>query len=578
MRSDHLKRLLLALLVVLIGAVFWNSLSGDFLNWDDDINVSQNAHIRSLDAQEIRWMFTDTQTALRYKPLSWLAWALIYRCAGLAPSAFHLANLLIHCLNTALLFQLLCRFYRISGFNGKGATPLSDPSASMALGRGEAGTPNHLAANRQLLICAWGAAVWAIHPLRAEPVAWITGLPYGLALLFLLLSLLCYLRSTDSVYEPTRNRWYWSSVLAFLISALSYPIGLTFPLVLFVLDIFPFRRWAWGGDLRQLWRVASEKTPFLLIALVFMGLTVRGRLSGGGIWLEAASLSDFGFLSRVMQAFYIWCYYAWKFWLPYNLSPYYTTLIHFNPLGWQFIGSALAVISISFCALWKRRQLPLLCAGWFCYLLLLIPVLGLTEHPHFPSDRYAIVGSIVWSILLVAGLMKLRSVRPLIGLSGALALVIVFAVEAERVARIWQDDRSLVAALSAEVPDYVLVYNAKEFTAQRRYVEALDCYQKLLKINPDWLPTRENLASLLFDLNRLEEAEQQYKEIFRLAPTNAAARNNFGVLLASRGDVTNAIAQFQLALRLQPDLASAKQNLLRISLQQSQQAKLARPE
>src|SRR5437667_5561157 len=97
MRADRLKILILVLLAVTTGAVYWRSLGADFVAWDDNINIYRNSHIQGLDGQRILWMFTDTQTALRYKPLSWLAWALLYSWTHLNPFGYHLANVLLHC-------------------------------------------------------------------------------------------------------------------------------------------------------------------------------------------------------------------------------------------------------------------------------------------------------------------------------------------------------------------------------------------------------------------------------------------------------------------------------------------------
>src|SRR5882762_4570624 len=104
MRADRLKLLVAALLIVATGIVYWRSLGADFVSLDDDTNITKNPHIQGLDAGRVTWMFTDTQAALRYKPLNWLTWALIYSWTGLNPFGFHLANLLLHCLNTVLVF------------------------------------------------------------------------------------------------------------------------------------------------------------------------------------------------------------------------------------------------------------------------------------------------------------------------------------------------------------------------------------------------------------------------------------------------------------------------------------------
>ena len=144
MRINRLNSLILPLLMLATALVYWKTLGQDFVAWDDDINIYSNLHIRSLDGASLAWMFTDTQEALRFKPLSWFCWALIYSWKGLNPFGFHLANLLLHCFNAVLLFALLKFFF----CGPEGTTPESSP--------------------HRMILCAWGALLWAIHPLRAE--------------------------------------------------------------------------------------------------------------------------------------------------------------------------------------------------------------------------------------------------------------------------------------------------------------------------------------------------------------------------------------------------------------------------
>src|SRR5258706_9494461 len=180
---------LIGFLVCATILVYWRCLSADFVAWDDDINVYQNNHIKGLDLERLKWMFTDTQGALRYKPLSWLAWALIYGCSDLSPFGYHLANLVLHSLNTVLVFLLLRRL--LISEEKEHAAQISFP----------------------LMACAWGTLLWSIHPLRVEPTAWVTGLPYSLSLAFLLGSFLLYLRSRNVAASHGNAIWFYVSSL-----------------------------------------------------------------------------------------------------------------------------------------------------------------------------------------------------------------------------------------------------------------------------------------------------------------------------------------------------------------------------
>lgn len=172
MRPHHRTTAIVLTLVAVVFAIFFRTLESGFLRWDDDINVFENSRVQGLTAENLRWMFTDFEQAIRYKPLSWLAWALVHEVFGLNPFGFHLANVVLHCANTVLLFFLLRRLLKCGMRNAE--CEMESPA--------------------WLEVCAaLGTLLWAVHPLRVEPVAWVTGLPYHLALFFALLATLFYL-------------------------------------------------------------------------------------------------------------------------------------------------------------------------------------------------------------------------------------------------------------------------------------------------------------------------------------------------------------------------------------------------
>ena len=185
MKPHHRTTALVFGLVAVVFAVFFNTIEAGFLRWDDDINVFENPHVQGLTAENLRWMFTDFEQAIRYKPLAWLAWAAVHELFGLNPFGFHLANVLLHSVNTVLVFLLIRRLLKLA------ATPHVSESLRMSAATHDAGA-------------ALGALVWAVHPLRVEPVAWVTGLPYGLSLAFLLLATIFYLHAHALVSRHAR--------------------------------------------------------------------------------------------------------------------------------------------------------------------------------------------------------------------------------------------------------------------------------------------------------------------------------------------------------------------------------------
>jgi len=215
-----MRRVWLTSLVLFLAtlAVFSRVLLADFVQWDDDISVYQNPHIQGLDWTRLRWMFSDASYALRYEPLNWLGYALIYQLSGLKPFGYHLANLVLHCLNTVLLFACIRRLL------AAGATVVNI-SGALA----QATSP-----------AALGALLWALNPLRVEPAAHVTDLRYCLLVLFLLISLWSYLRAHQSDSQICARRYfYWCSVVAFALSILSLPFAFGYVVVLLVLDWYP---------------------------------------------------------------------------------------------------------------------------------------------------------------------------------------------------------------------------------------------------------------------------------------------------------------------------------------------------
>jgi len=480
------------LLIALTSMVYWRCLGSDFVAWDDDINVFRNPHIQELNSQTLLWMFTDTATALRYKPLSWLVWALICACAGLEPFLFHVVNLLLHIANTALAFLVVEKLvFRTKPGESSSASPF------------------------QLMCSAVGALFWSLHPLRAEPVAWVTGLPYCLALFFLLGSFLAFLHYRELPSSRPKRFFYAASISLFVLSSLAYPIGLAFPAVLMVLDLLLPVTPADGErtTVRAGWKLLRDKLPYACVSAVVVGIAAYGRVHADGIWARPVPFAEFGFFARVMQAFYVWAIFVWKSLIPAFQSPVYPTLVSFNPFDWAFLLSAGLVLGVSGLAVVTRQTHKPFLALWLAYLLLLVPMLGLTEHPHFASDRYSIVAAIVWSIGLVALLKTMSRLRSrYLWVSGAMLMVVCFAGLAHTQTAVWKDSVSLFEHASKNNPPgspchkLVRLRLAAAYSVQHRYSDAAHCYEELAAAEPDDRQMRQRLQSTLSLLHHEDES------------------------------------------------------------------------
>lgn len=511
-----------ALLCAVTLAVFSPAFRAEFVPWDDDLNIFQNQHIRGLTPQNLEWMFTDTAYARRYMPLGWLGWAIQHEFSGLNPQPYHIINVILHCANAVLVFLLIHRLLCLSRR-----------------------APNDSVSGVNFWWASFlGALIWSIHPLRVEAVAWASSRLYDQAFFFALMSLLLYLRYAAASVEKRSPGTLALAVLCFAASLLTYPITLSLVVVPLVLDFFPLRRFRrepnwWNAHNLK---VLAEKLPFFIVCGAIFAITLWARANARDLFAPPPTLAEFTLPSRAMQAFYIWAYYLWKPFVPFHLAPTYNTLVAFDPLAPKFIAGLCAVLGVTALVIWQRRRCPALTAAWCCHLLLLVPLLGLTERPHYPSDRYSYGVAIVFSVLIAGGLLAAwpRGSRVLwTGL--ALLACAGCAALSFRQSQFWKTPETLFRYTIAEVGDTPISGPihwrlGRVLAKEGRYEEAFAELSAAVRLNPHDSAAHATYATVLAERGRAREAVTHYREAVRLNPNWPEVLNNFAWLLATHPD------------------------------------------
>jgi hypothetical protein len=376
--------------------VFSPVLGGTFLNWDDDRSLLTNQGFRGLDPTHLHWMFTTTLLG-HYAPLTWLSFGVTYAVAGMAPAAYHAGNLLLHALNAALVYLLAARLLALA---------LPTPTSGARLAGATV-----------------AALAFAIHPLRAESVGWITDRGDVLCATFYLTAVVTYVRFALSDDGGGRRRWRIASLVAFGAALLSKEIAMTLPLSLLLLDAYPLRRWSRG--VRTL---LIEKVGYFGLAALGAALAVFARGHGAG-W---TSYADHGVLVRAALAAYSLAFYPLKFVWPAGLSPLYELPAHVSPLEIRFIVAAAVVVAVTGLLLMLRGRLPGALVAWLHAMIAVAPVSGLVHAgSQLVADRYSYLPGIGFAVVagggVAWGLDGWRRGRLALGSTGALAAVVVSA-------------------------------------------------------------------------------------------------------------------------------------------------------
>ena len=493
--------------VLLFGAAllpFLPALSFGFVDFDDDANLAsrKNPHFNeirhALDAPTLEWMFTRSHNG-HYQPLTWLSYAIDAELAGRFDARdFHRTNLLLHGLNAVLVYALARVLLRAALRGRAQELPLS-VAASIA------------------------SLVYAVHPLRVESVAWITERRDVLSTAFLLLSVLAYVRF--ATHDRRQVLWIALSLACYVASLLSKAWGITLPLVLLAIDLYPLRRRSEAAP-ASWYRLIGEKLLYLPFALAGAFMAARAQAP------VRLTLEDHGVLNRIAQACYGLCFYPLKQVWPTSLSPIYLLESQFDA-GRPVHIACMALVALGVLALvLLRRKLPGLVAAVATYAILVSPVLGFSQAgPQKVADRYTYLAAIPLS-LLVGGLVlrwlssaQPGAVRKKTALAAGVALIVcgILGALARAQTSVWRDSESLFRRVVEVQPHNFIGLHGLSIALARRpgmHAEALAHARAAVLAAPplDNLEERLNLVNLLVELGRAEEADRELLAGLEVAP------------------------------------------------------------
>ena len=500
-----------------------------FVSYDDPIYVTGNRHVQAgLTGAGLHWAFT-TFAAGNWHPLTWLSLMLDRQLFGPSPAGPHLVNVLFHVANAVLLFVLL-----------RGSTGVRWPAAL-------------------------AAALFALHPLHVESVAWVAERKDVLSAFFFLLSLLAY-RSYVTHGSESGTGYYLTGLLCFALGLMSKPMLVTLPLVLLLLDYWPLQRFSAA----TLQRLLLEKLPFFALSAVSCVVTFAAQKQGGAV----RSLSSFSVNERLANAVVAYARYLGKTFWPVNLAVPYPHPGHW-PAG-AVAGATILMVGLSAVALWSGRRFRFALTGWFWFVGMLIPTIGLIQVSNQAmADRYSYLPLIGVFIVIAWGAAEAvrhwRLPKPAVAMAAGLA-VAACAAQTEGQLSYWHDTGSLFRHTLAVTKGNALAHNnlGNVLLDNQQADEAVAQFKQALAIQPDYADAHVNLGNARLQQGRVDEAMAEFQLALNLQPDSAEAHYNLGNALLQKGRPDEAILHFRRAVALNPEQVLAENNLANTLLQAGQ--------
>jgi tetratricopeptide (TPR) repeat protein len=554
-------------LLLAIWFVFGKTLHHEFVNFDDDLHVYENSTVRAgLTAHGIVWAFTHT-VASNWHPLTTISHMLDWQLYGLNAGGHHLTNVVLHAMTAILLFLVLGQL-----------TAAYWPSAFVA-------------------------ALFALHPLRVESVAWVTERKDVLSGLFFMLTLAAYVRYVESpqsrVHGPESTvqspesekavqsstpkefgvqfkiqsplstlqvsrsalRWYCLTVVFFVLGLMSKPMLVTLPLVLLLLDYWPLARFqpAAGDRFFISRQLLVEKIPLLVLSVA---------MAIGTLLFQAESMPTLRIpLSfRITNSLVSAALYCWQLFFPFHLAVLYPLPRAAYPY-WQIALALFLLGALTLIAFRSRKKRPYLFVGWLWYLIMLLPVSGLIQvGAQAHADRFTYLPeiglclAITWSLAVWSA--RWHFPRALLG-AGAAIILAALAVAARVQTTYWRDSESLWNhTLACTTRNAVAENNLAAFLLGKGQLDdALTHASAAAEIDPLYEDAETSIGLILASRGQLNDAIPHYRQALRIKPGFVPALINLGAALMQTGQVDEAIDRLQEALKARPDRADIHSDL-----------------
>ena len=528
-------------LALAVLAVFGQTAHFEFINYDDNAYVYENPRVTGgLSLQTFGWAWTHADCHL-YHPLTMLSLMLDYQLHGLQAGGYHLTNVIIHTSCVVLLFLIL-------------------RAMTGALWRS-----------------AFVAAVFAVHPLRAESVAWVSERKDVLSGFFFMLTIWAYVRYVEKwkTGSGMQKLSYALTVVSFALGLLTKSMVATLPFVLLLLDYWPLGRMrggqrsevrdqnSEGGERRPpslpFWVLVKEKIP--LFGLSAISCVVTALVPG---LIAPQRIPVFERTGNALVSYVVYMrevVFPAELAIPYPIAP--------NGQPWWMVGlSSILLVAITAAVIvwWKKR--PFLFTGWLWYLGMLFPVIGVvgisSDAAH--ADRYTYlpgIGLLIAGTWLVAdesvGRKRHRVVLGCLMVATVGALIVLGHSQTSY----WRSGETLwTRALACTSRNSIAHCNLGDTLCNKgEKTEAVEEYGNALEIDPGFVRAYYNLGTLLARKGEKEEAITQFRNALRICPDDAEVRNNLGAALFETGEKDQAVAQYQEALQIKPDYLDALKNL-----------------